>query len=314
MNSGIPYFPLDVHLDDKFELIEAEFGLKGFAIVVKLLQKIYGGQGYYCEWTKDVKLLFARAINTNDNLVSQIVEASIKRGIFDEKLFEKYGILTSKGIQARYFEAVSRRKKVDAIKQYLLVEVAQNYKNVNILLINDNILSENVNILEQRREEESKEEYSKVEESIATASDPAIAVFHKYEQMIGLATPAVREDIDSFIEKGIETALIIRLIEYACEQNKRTWSYIRAAIRGNMDAGIKTLDAYNRAQADRAENARKVERTSKNSKKSKFNNYVDTNKPDYSNFANEILADMLREEGVRSDEQNKTKRADKPFG
>ena len=27
MNSGIPYFPLDVHLDDKFELIEAEFGL-----------------------------------------------------------------------------------------------------------------------------------------------------------------------------------------------------------------------------------------------------------------------------------------------
>ena len=45
MNNGINYFPLNVHLDDKFELIEAEFGLKGFAIVVKLFQKIYGQQG-----------------------------------------------------------------------------------------------------------------------------------------------------------------------------------------------------------------------------------------------------------------------------
>ncbi len=296
MNSGIPYFPLDVHLDDKFDLIEAEFGLKGVAIVVKLLQKIYGGQGYYCEWTKDVKLLFARAINTNDNLVSQIVEASIKRGIFDEKLFYKYSVLTSKGIQARYFEAVSRRKKVDAIKEYLLFEVAQNYKNVNILSKNDNISSENANISEQRREEESKEEYSKEEESNATASDPAIAVFHRYEQLIGIVTPAVRDGVDFFIENGVEDALIVRIIEYACEQGKRTWPYIKAAIRGNMDAGIKTLDSYNRAQADRAENAKKIEQANKSGKKSKFNNYQDTNKPDYSNFAEQVLAEMLGEE------------------
>lgn len=54
MKSGIDYFPLDVALDEKFELIEAEFGLTGFGVVVKLLQKIYGGQGYYVEWTKEV--------------------------------------------------------------------------------------------------------------------------------------------------------------------------------------------------------------------------------------------------------------------
>ena len=38
MKDGIPYFPLDCELDSKFELIEAEFGLQGFAVVVKLLQ------------------------------------------------------------------------------------------------------------------------------------------------------------------------------------------------------------------------------------------------------------------------------------
>jgi DnaD/phage-associated family protein len=290
MNSGIPYFPLDVHLDDKFDLIEAEFGLKGFAIVVKLLQKIYGGNGYYCKWTKDVALLFAKNINANDSFVSEIVSASVRRGIFNEKLFEKYSILTSKGIQQRYFEAVSRRKKVDAEKQYLLVDVTPIYKNVNILSENVNISSENVNISEQRREEKSKEEYSKVEERSA----PAAAVLKKYEQLIGMVTPAVMEGVDFFMGQGVEASLIIRLIEYACEQGKRTWSYIQASIRGNMDAGIKTLEAYNRAQAERAETAKRVKEAEKK-QKSKFNNYTDTNKPDYSDFGQQIIADMLAE-------------------
>lgn len=52
-NGGVKYFPSDVYLDDKFELIEAEFGLIGFAVVVKLYQKIYS-IGYYCEWNDDV--------------------------------------------------------------------------------------------------------------------------------------------------------------------------------------------------------------------------------------------------------------------
>ena len=40
LKDGVDYFPLDTVLDTKFELIEAEYGLTGFAVVVKLLQKI----------------------------------------------------------------------------------------------------------------------------------------------------------------------------------------------------------------------------------------------------------------------------------
>ena len=112
MKSGLDYFPLDVYLDDGFKLIEAEFGLTGFAVVVKLYQKIYGGFGYYCEWTNEVALLFSRECGVGGNVVSEILAASIKRGIFDKTLYDKYQILTSAGIQKRYFDAVSRRKKV----------------------------------------------------------------------------------------------------------------------------------------------------------------------------------------------------------
>ena len=46
--AGVEYFPLDVENDDKLALIEADFGLTGFAVIVKLYQRIYK-LGYYCE-------------------------------------------------------------------------------------------------------------------------------------------------------------------------------------------------------------------------------------------------------------------------
>lgn len=156
MKSGLEYFPLDVHLDEKFELIEAEFGLTGFSVVVKLFQRIYGGDGYYCEWTKEVALLFARTVGLGGSAVSEILEAAIKRGIFDKDKYDKYQILTSVGIQKRYFEAVNRRKSVEVKSAYLLLQHTQLPKNVYISSENDDISFKNVDILKQSKVKESK--------------------------------------------------------------------------------------------------------------------------------------------------------------
>lgn len=119
---GLSYFPLDVALDTKFQLIEAEFGLKGFALVVKLLQKIYGEQGYYCEWTDEVELLFASKSGVGGDFVSELIKGCVKRGFFDEEMLNKYGILTSRGIQRRYVEA--KRGSISKIeKEYLLLKL-----------------------------------------------------------------------------------------------------------------------------------------------------------------------------------------------
>lgn len=167
MKSGLDYFPLDVTLDSKFELLEAEYGLQGFAVIVKLYQRIYGEQGYYCEWTRDVELLFAKRINVGCNFVSEIVNAAVRRGIFNENVYKKYSVLTSKGIQQRFFEAVNRRSKVNVKAEYLLVEVCDLPKNVNILGKNVNNLSENVNISEQGKEKKSRVEYSNIPPELA---------------------------------------------------------------------------------------------------------------------------------------------------
>lgn len=247
MNSGITYFPLDVHLDDKFELIEAEFGLTGFAVVVKLLQKIYGGQGYYCEWTKDVALLFSKNMNLGGNAVSEIVSAAIKRGIFDSKLYDKYSILTSQGIQKRYFEAVSRRKEVIVKKQYLLVKVDKVYKNVNILSENVSNSSENVDNSEQRKEEESKGKESREEESNMPPAAVPQRIISLYENNISPLTPIVLHSMEDWL-CNVDADMLEWAISEAAQNNKRTWKYIEAILNNHFNAGRTTLSTIQEAQ------------------------------------------------------------------
>ena len=175
--SGIDYFPLDVVLDEKFELIEAEYGLTGFGVIVRLLQEIYGKAGYYIEWTTEVALLFARKVGLGGNVVSEIVEASIRRGMFDREKYDKYHVLTSRGIQKRYFEAVSRRKVLEVDENILLVNVALLCPNVDIRSKNVNIFSKNANISEQSKVEESRVKESKVEKPRVSALDAALNDF-----------------------------------------------------------------------------------------------------------------------------------------
>lgn len=155
--AGISYFPLDCKMSKGMELIEAEFGITGFGVVVHLWQEIYAGRGYYAEWDSEVALLFSCKVGVGVNVVLEIVKSALRRGIFDSQLFEEEGILTSKGIQKRYFEIVARRKKVSAISEYLLVSPADFCKDVNIFSKNVNISDKNANIFQQRKGKEKKE-------------------------------------------------------------------------------------------------------------------------------------------------------------
>ena len=120
--TGMDYFSLDVNLDDSIELVEAEHGLAGFAIIIKLWQKIYS-EGYYIDWKKDNLMLFSRKINSEETLVSSVVNSCLSRGIFNSDLYEEYEVLTSKAIQKRYLTACKQTKRasVPFHKELILV-------------------------------------------------------------------------------------------------------------------------------------------------------------------------------------------------
>lgn len=140
---SLPYFELDCHMDEKIKLIRAEYGLKGFAIVVMMYQHIYGGDhGYYCEWDDERLLLFMSdngLIGESKNLIDEVVRACIRRGIFSDRLYKKYGILTSSGVQKQYLKATAKRQVVNLKKEYLLISVPENRSNVVINSISGGI-------------------------------------------------------------------------------------------------------------------------------------------------------------------------------
>ena len=140
--SGLDYFPFDVSFfdDDKIKLIEAEFGGKGVEITIRILTKIYK-EGYYYKWGDDQCLLFA-GTRFDPKFVNEVVVGLVKRQFFDKKCFAVYGILTSNGIQKRYFDAVRRYKKVYIISEYLLVNITD-LNNADINSINVDINSQN---------------------------------------------------------------------------------------------------------------------------------------------------------------------------
>ncbi|MFJ7932286.1 DUF4373 domain-containing protein [Peribacillus sp. NPDC096448] len=171
---GLDYFPLDVDMDqdDKIALIEAKHGVIGFGITLKLLMKIYK-EGYFYRWTEREQLLFSSRINVNINAVQEIVIDCINWGLFDKETYDKYEVLTSKGIQTRYIEAIVRRKSVTLHEEFLLIDYREHIgsSKISITLINTDNKEVNVNINCQSNiingdiNPQSKVKESKVKES-----------------------------------------------------------------------------------------------------------------------------------------------------
>lgn len=112
---GLDYFPHDTHTDEDtaLQLLEAEFGLDGYAVYFKLLESIYA-QGYAKQWGEDECLLFAKKMGAvTVPKLSEIIKGCIRRSLFDEGVYNLFQILTSKAIQMRWLEA--KRKDVSAI-------------------------------------------------------------------------------------------------------------------------------------------------------------------------------------------------------
>lgn len=246
LKDGVDYFPLDTVLDTKFELIEAEYGLTGFAVVVKLLQKIYREHGYYCEWTDEVALLFSKQVNEGCNVVSEIVSASVRRGIFDKDLFDKYHILTSNGIQKRYFEAVSRRTQINIIDEYLLVSDTQIGENVNKTQVIAYKNPENVCNNPQSKGKKSKVNKIKEEE------DAASAVVAAYESNIGSISRLVYDKLTAWLDE-VDESLVLYAIEQAAVNGKCTYSYIEAILNNHFKCGRKTRTEAEAASRNRSE-------------------------------------------------------------
>jgi len=148
IKTGLDYFPLDTKLDEKFEMIEAEHGLIGFAIIIKIYQEIYKN-GYYYIWDKKRQLLFSKKNNVYIEDLNVIINSALEWNMFSNDLFNKYKVLTSAGIQKQFLKITERRKEVIINENIWLMD--NNGINANIIFIKDDINAINTNISTQSK-------------------------------------------------------------------------------------------------------------------------------------------------------------------
>ena len=122
---GLDYFPFDVDFfeDDKISAVFVEFGIKGEIAAIKLLCAVYRN-GYFIEWRDTVRIKLLRVLpGISPELLEQIVRSLVRWGFFDKALFDSANVITSHGIQTRYFS--SKRQKPDSDMPYLLVSATK---------------------------------------------------------------------------------------------------------------------------------------------------------------------------------------------
>lgn len=117
---SVDIFDNDTTID---KLLEAR-GWEGFGIYFYLCQRAYGGEGYFYRWSYDDSASTSRKMGCgiSAGTVRETVGYCLHIGLFDKGLFDRQGILTSRGIQKRYWEVVKARDVRTVISDYWLLQ------------------------------------------------------------------------------------------------------------------------------------------------------------------------------------------------
>lgn len=261
--TGILYFPLKVNLPENIamELVEARFGLKGVAVVIKLLCKIYKENGYYLTWNGEQRALFSvkAGRDVSEDEMQGIVDILVEKGFFDRELYEKQGVLTSAEIQEAWLDATKRRKGRELSSlPYLLEDFRTKLKERErkdspkepaTETTDDtpdvDISGENADIFRQSRVEQSRVEQSiagkKEEESaekVSKQGPPDYALNKRTHNYEGLLLTLQQKRITD----PAEVAAILRLSDYG-RLGGHVWKVLHSTRWKDINARGKYLIA-----------------------------------------------------------------------
>ncbi len=134
-------FDNDTKID---KLLDAQ-GTNGFFIYFYMCQRAYGSEGYFYKWGYDDCASTARkmCVGISSGTVRETVGYCLQIGLFDKRLFDEWGILTSRGIQKRYCAVVRDRDVKEVTAEYWLLREDEECKGLIKLPLNRNLSEKN---------------------------------------------------------------------------------------------------------------------------------------------------------------------------
>ena len=171
---GLDFSQWDVRIfedDERFDKLLDAQGWTGFGVYFYICQKAYATEGYYLKWSFDNAARTARYMGggVKADTVKQAVSLCLQIGLFDKRLFDREGVLTSRGLQKGWMNAVEKRAENGrTINPKLWLLKKKETKSFICMPENADFLPENADFLpendtESRGEEkESREKESKL--------------------------------------------------------------------------------------------------------------------------------------------------------
>jgi len=173
--SGVPKIGIDFagwnvsmfDNDPKIDKLLCSQGWIGFSIYFFLCMKAYGTEGYFYRWCYDDCASTARKMGSgiSARTVQETVDYCLQISLFDEGRFAKWHILTSRGIQRRYWCVLQKRRVKKVYREFWMLDDEECTGLVKVGLKydlhNTDANVHDANVHSQTANKESKVKYSK---------------------------------------------------------------------------------------------------------------------------------------------------------
>ena len=123
---GLDYFQknVDFYQDIKIRKLIRHKGIQAVSVYDILLCQIYR-VGYYISWDDDLPFIISEISDLKEDNILDIINYALSIGLFDQTMYDEHQVLTSHGIQERFFDFCSvAKRKVSADLPYLLVDLS----------------------------------------------------------------------------------------------------------------------------------------------------------------------------------------------
>lgn len=180
---GIDYFPFDVSFfsDRKIKILRARYGADGIELYLYILCEVYRDKGYYLKIDDDFYYTASDDLNMNYEKIGQIMNFLLERSLLDNTLFKSDKVLTSRGIQNRFQQAVKVRatkNPVEVDKKMWLLEEDKTESYIKVIKNQD--LSKNNGNKSEINAHLSEEESHKVKESKVKESKEKKSIYGEF--------------------------------------------------------------------------------------------------------------------------------------
>lgn len=249
---GIDYsgWSVDIFDGDKKidKLLDAK-GWKGFGIYFFLCQRAYKVNGYFYEWGYDDCATTARKMGggISSGTVKETVDYCLQVDLFDKRLFDEWGVLTSRGIQRRFWTVLSERRNKTVYSEYWLLKPEECKGLVKVSLFPD--VQPTNSYLQGVNDDVQPIKNSKVNKKDNTVFQPpelesAFQMYllvreHNYGAILPEQVQALREDLLNLSNKPEEQIAIVK------KATAGGYKEFRGMKKGKRTSTVKKKDNFN---------------------------------------------------------------------